>query len=108
MQLAIRGHVGAGRLLGDAVVRSWWPVAIPVLASTRWGRWVLLVAFARHVEEWYSRGVKVGLPGWLAARIFDDLAYGAGVWWGAMKHRTVKPLLPDLSDWPGRDGVGRT
>lgn len=108
VQLAVRGHVGAGRLLGDAVVRSWWPVAIPVLASTRWGRWVLLAAFARHVEEWYSRGAKVGLPGWLAARIFDDLAYGAGVWWGAMKHRTVKPLLPDLSDWPGRDGVGRT
>jgi mycofactocin system glycosyltransferase len=108
VQLAVRGHVGAGRLLGDAVVRSWWPVAIPVLASTRWGRWVLLAAFARHVEEWYTRGAKVGLPGWLAARILDDLAYGAGVWWGAAKHRTVRPLLPDLSDWPGRDGVGRT
>jgi mycofactocin system glycosyltransferase len=108
VQLAVRGHVGAGRLLGDAVVRSWWPVAIPVLASTRWGRWVLLAAFARHVEEWYSRGATVGLPAWLAARVLDDLAYGAGVWWGAIRHRTVKPLLPDLSDWPGRDGVGRT
>ncbi|GAA3438373.1 mycofactocin biosynthesis glycosyltransferase MftF [Kutzneria kofuensis] len=108
VQLAVRGHVGAGRLLGDAVVRSWWPVAIPVLASTRWGRWVLLAAFARHVEEWYSRGANVGLPGWLAARVADDLAYGAGVWWGAVRHGTVKPLLPDLSDWPGRDGVGRT
>ncbi len=108
VQLAVRGHVGAGRLLGDAVVRSWWPVAIPVLASTRWGRWVLLAALARHVEEWYTRGATVGLPGWLAARVLDDLAYGAGVWWGAIRHRTVKPLLPDLSDWPGRDGVGRT
>jgi len=36
------------------------------------------------------------------------ILYGAGVWWGAIRCRTVKPLLPDLSDWPGRDGVGRT
>jgi hypothetical protein len=24
----------------------------------------------------------------------DDLAYGAGLWWGAVRHRTLVPLLP--------------
>ncbi|CAA9382430.1 MAG: Mycofactocin system glycosyltransferase [uncultured Pseudonocardia sp.] len=24
----------------------------------------------------------------------DDLAYGAGLWWGALRHRTTAPLRP--------------
>ncbi|GAA1158795.1 mycofactocin system glycosyltransferase [Kitasatospora gansuensis] len=107
LQLAARGHLGAGRLLGDAVTRSWWPVAVPLLAATRAGRPLLAAAFARHAVDWYRDRPLVDLPRWTAARIADDLAYGAGVWWGALRHRTVAPLLPDLSDWPGRDGVQR-
>ena len=34
------------------------------------------------------------LPAFLVARRLDDLAYGAGLWWGAVAHRTLAPLRP--------------
>ncbi|MET9146589.1 mycofactocin biosynthesis glycosyltransferase MftF [Streptomyces sp. NPDC004042] len=103
--LALRGHWGAGRMFADAVTRSWWPVAVPALAASRHGRLLLAAAWGRHVTDWRAARPGVPLPGWVAARIADDLAYGAGVWWGALRHRTLAPLLPDPSSWPGRDGV---
>jgi hypothetical protein len=105
LRLALLGHLGAGRLLADAVTRSWSPISVPVLATTRRGRLLLAAAFGRHAWDWYRERPPVGLPQWVAARILDDAAYGAGVWWGAIRHRTVMPLMPDLADWPGRDGV---
>ena len=30
------------------------------------------------------------------ARRLDDAAYGAGVWWSALRGRSPKALLPDL------------
>lgn len=105
LELALRGHFGAGRLLADAVTRSWWPVALPVLASHRRGRWLLAAAFGVHLREWHLRRPAVDPGRWVALRCAEDLAYGAGVWWGALRHRTAAPLRPDLADWPGRDGV---
>ena len=34
---------------------------------------------------------------WLAASIADDTAYGAGVWRGALRHRTAGPLRPRIA-----------
>ncbi|MER6570183.1 mycofactocin biosynthesis glycosyltransferase MftF [Streptomyces sp. NPDC001093] len=105
--LALRGHWGAGRMFADAVTRSWWPVAVPALAASRHGRLLLAAAWARHVADWRAQRPALPLHQWLPARIADDLAYGAGVWWGALRHRTLAPLLPDAQEWPGRDGVRR-
>jgi hypothetical protein len=30
----------------------------------------------------------------LAGRRLDDLAYGAGLWWGALKARSPRVLMP--------------
>jgi hypothetical protein len=38
--------------------------------------------------------VRPSLPGHVAARRLDDLAYGAGLWWGALRCRTAEPLRP--------------
>jgi mycofactocin glycosyltransferase len=105
LRLATSGHLGAGRQLADAATRTWWPVALPALAATPTGRRLLAAAYARHVQDWYRLRPPVDLPRWLLLRGLDDLAYGAGVWWGAWRHRTVRPLLPHFSEWPGRDGV---
>ncbi|MFF3469010.1 mycofactocin biosynthesis glycosyltransferase MftF [Streptomyces sp. NPDC002619] len=105
--LALRGHWGAGHMFADAVTRSWWPVAMPALAASRNGRLLLTAALARHVTDWHTHRPPLSLPQWLTARVADDLAYGAGVWWGALRHRTLAPLRPDTSPWPGRDGVRR-
>ncbi len=34
-------------------------------------------------------------------RLADDLAYGAGVWWGCARARTILPLVPALGPWGG-------
>jgi hypothetical protein len=106
LKLALYGHLGAGRLLADAVTRAWWPLAVPTLASTRRGRWLLAAAYGQHLREWHQCRPPIDPLRWTALRALDDLCYGAGVWWGALQERTVAPLLPDLTDWPGRNGVG--
>lgn len=85
--LAARGQAGGARQLADAARRAWWPLAL----LTRRGRLVLLAALAPTIAEAVTR--RRG-PRWLALRIADDLAYGAGVWAGCARHRTADPLLP--------------
>lgn len=103
--LALRGHLGAGRFLAEALTRTWGPVAIPLLAATKRGRLVLALASARYLTEWARTRPPLGPGRWLAARAADDLGYGLGVWRGCLRERTVAPLVPDLSDWPGRRGA---
>ncbi|MEH0845009.1 mycofactocin biosynthesis glycosyltransferase MftF [Micromonospora sp. CPCC 205711] len=105
LRLAVLGHLGAGRLLADALVRAWGPVAVPGLLASRRGRLVLAAVLARHVRDWQRQRPDVDLLRWVALRLADDLTHGAGVCWGALRHRTLAPLLPDLAGWPGRDGV---
>jgi mycofactocin system glycosyltransferase len=102
LRLALRGHLGGGELLADAVTRCWWPVAVPVLAGSRRGRVLLAAAYGRHVREWARLRPPVDPARWVAVRAVDDLAYGAGVWWGALRERSAAALLPDLGDLPGR------
>ncbi|MEV0598876.1 mycofactocin biosynthesis glycosyltransferase MftF [Streptomyces sp. NPDC050315] len=107
LRLAALGHWGAGRALADAATRTWWPVALPLLATGRTGRLLLTAAYGRHVADWLRTRPPVSLPHWVAARAMDDFAYGAGVWRGALRARTLAPLLPDLADWPGNNGILR-
>ncbi|GLY71418.1 mycofactocin biosynthesis glycosyltransferase MftF [Amycolatopsis taiwanensis] len=102
LMLALRGHLGAGRFLADAVTRTWGPVAIPVLAWSKRGRLVLAAALSRHLLDWARARPAVGPLPWLLARVADDVSYGAGVWRGCLTERSAAALLPDLSDWPTR------
>jgi len=36
----------------------------------------------------------VGPVRFIVARRLDDLAYGAGLWWGALRSRSPRALLP--------------
>jgi mycofactocin glycosyltransferase len=100
--IALRGHLGAGTYLADAITRPWGPVAVPLLAMTKRGRLVLAAALARHLLGWVRTRPEVSPARWVLVRTADDLSYGAGVWYGCLRERTVAPLVPDLSDWPPR------
>jgi hypothetical protein len=41
-----------------------------------------------------ARRTSAPTPGLAPAAAADSLAYGAGVWWGALRARTTVPLLP--------------
>lgn len=89
LRLAALGHLGAGRLLANATRRAWWPMAL----FSRRGRRIVLAALLPCAVESLGKP-----PSWLALRIADDLAYGAGVWTGCARYGTFTPLLPQFTE----------
>ncbi|MDO9457602.1 MAG: mycofactocin system glycosyltransferase, partial [Nocardioides sp.] len=99
---ASAGRVAASAL-GSSVrqeaslaVRHLWPLAA-LAATTRTGRRVLLAAAV--VDGAVALTDRRGLDPLtrLAGRRIDDLAYGAGVWWGCARAGSARALLPRLS-----------
>jgi hypothetical protein len=99
-------ELSATRLTAEALTRTWqgvgryatqfaWPVlvAASILPRHRLRRAVTLaaLALAAPIAE-LSRRPDVTPSHLVAGRIADDLAYGAGVYAGCVKQRTVAPL----------------
>ncbi len=108
MQLAGTGHLFAGRLLADAVTRVWWPILLPLaLFSKRVRRVLLAAAVVPALLEWSRTRPRLDPLRYVVVRTLDGMAYGAGVWWGAIEARTIDPLLPDLTSWPKQSRYDR-
>jgi mycofactocin glycosyltransferase len=101
-RLVAFGVVGATFQISDALTRHYWPLAALACAmSPRARRTVATVALAQGVVDWWrhrrrDQRARPRLPAYLLARRLDDLAYGSGLWWGALRHRTLAPLRPEL------------
>ena len=99
-RLAGRGTLAAGRLLGRALSRTWWPVALPVaVAVPRLRMPLVALLLAAPALDWRDQRPAMGPAGYMAARLLDDVAYSIGVWQGCVKNRTVGPLRPRLWWW---------
>jgi len=71
------------------------PVALlAALASRRARRLVLAAAVADAAVAWWPHRAAVGPLRFAAARRLEDLAYGAGLWAGALRAREPRALLP--------------
>jgi mycofactocin system glycosyltransferase len=111
-RLAGGGTLAAGRPLGSALSRTWWPIAIPAaIAFPRLRRPVAALILAPPLLDWADRRPPLDPARYVAARLLDDAAYSLGVWQGCLKRRTIRPLLPSLgkSPQPGThyDRLGR-
>jgi GT2 family glycosyltransferase len=107
LRLSGGGTVMAGRLLGRAVSRTWWPVAIPAaIALPRLRRPLAALLLAAPLLEWHEQHPPLDPARYTAARLLDDLAYSLGVWRGCLTHRTARPLLPRLWWRSGRSEPG--
>jgi mycofactocin system glycosyltransferase len=95
-RLIALGAVGAAAQTADAVTRHYWPLAVlAALCSRRARGTVAAVALGSGVLDWWRAGPeRPAPPAFLLARRLDDLAYGAGLWWGAFTNRTLAPLRP--------------
>jgi mycofactocin system glycosyltransferase len=90
--------VSTGWQLGSALTRHWWPLTVlGCLVSRRVRRVALVAAVAEGVADRRRVQTELGPLAYTVAHRLDDLAYGAGLWWGAWRHRTSAPLLPALS-----------
>jgi mycofactocin glycosyltransferase len=79
-----------GRVLGALA-----PVAVR-------GRAGLALAVAPHLSDWWQRRPPVDPVRWTAVRLVDEAAYGAGVWVGCWRRRSLRPLVPRLRPADGR------
>jgi mycofactocin system glycosyltransferase len=95
VRLAGGGTLAAGRPLGSALSRTWWPVAIPAaIALPKLRLPVAALILAPPLLDWADRRPPLDPARYVAARLLDDAAYSLGVWQGCLSRRTIRPLLP--------------
>jgi mycofactocin system glycosyltransferase len=93
--LVLRGQGASGRTLARAATRHHWPVAAAAAAvSGRARRALLAVVAADAAAAWWPHRDRVGPVRFALARRLEDLAYGAGLWEGALRARDARALLP--------------
>ncbi len=105
-RLVARGHWGAGRQLASATWRTYLPVVLLFSTqSKRARRWTVATALVHSMLDYRQRKPQMNPMTYGSIRMLDDVAYCAGLWWGCMTNRNVKPLLPKMNNWPGRRNV---
>jgi tetratricopeptide (TPR) repeat protein len=93
-QLAGRGHLSAGRTIAQGLVRPLWPVTVLAIVFLPWRRLKLaLVAgvLAPSIIDWIRTRPDIAPLPYVALRLADDMAYGAGVWVGSVRAGTLEP-----------------
>jgi len=102
-RLAGGGTIAAGRPIGSALSRTWWPIAIPAaIAFPKLRRPIVALILAPPLLDWADRRPPLDPARYVAARLLDDGAYSLGVWQGCLRRRTLRPLLPALGNWRHR------
>ncbi len=93
--LVLRGTAVSGRTLARAATRHHWPLAVASSLVFRQARRALAaVAVLDAVLAWWPHHGVIGPVTFAAGRRLEDLGYGAGLWWGALRARDVRSLLP--------------
>ncbi|ROR89761.1 mycofactocin biosynthesis glycosyltransferase MftF [Nocardioides aurantiacus] len=89
--VAVRGLGWAVRQESALLLRHWWPLGLLALGS-RSGRRALVSAVAVDLVVHRDVVRRTGLLRTLVARRVDDLAYGSGLWVGAVREREWRGL----------------
>ncbi len=98
-RLVGRGLLGTLWQVIGALTRHYWPLtALGCVLSSRVRRLALAAVLVDGVADWVrhrgSSDPRLDPLRYLLARRLDDLGYGAGLWWGAGRLRTIAPLRP--------------
>lgn len=95
--LASQGLLAALSQSADLGLRHWWPLgALLGSWSTALRRFLVVAAVLEGVAEHRRCQSHLTLTCFLVARRLDDVAYGTGVWIGAVRARARNALLPDV------------
>lgn len=97
-RLFAHGHLLAGRALAEAITRTWWPLMAAASPFSRRVRWIwMLAVVVPGLRRWTVRKSTMDPARYLAARFYDDVSYGAGVWAGVIGTRRLGALRPVLT-----------
>ncbi|MEI7885756.1 MAG: mycofactocin biosynthesis glycosyltransferase MftF [Actinomycetes bacterium] len=117
LRLGIGGHLGAGAQLARSVQRVWWPVAVPAAVLSSRARSAVAAAVVvtaldslrdqrselselselsgtKHPSRASSLSEALQFVG---LGLLDDMSYGAGVWLGCLRERSLRALLPTIT-----------
>ena len=97
--LAAEGFVAGLWQLASALCRHYWPITLlAVLLSSRIRKIALGMAVAEACSDWYKHRELGGLDPvrYIFFKRADDIAYGTGVWSGALSARSIEALKPRL------------
>jgi mycofactocin system glycosyltransferase len=96
--LSLAALRGTGEQLLRCATRHHWPLAVAAAAVNRRARYLLLAAgLAEGLADRRRSGASLDPLTHAAIRRLDDLAYGWGVWRGALRRRTTAPLMPRIA-----------
>ncbi|WP_327320089.1 mycofactocin biosynthesis glycosyltransferase MftF [Streptomyces sp. NBC_01235] len=107
--LTAMGAIGALSQTSALLTRHWWPVtAVGCAVSRRVRRAAALAAVTDVALEYWRARPDIDPVRYGVARRLDDLAYGSGVWWSAVRGRSTVSLRPRVTHArtePGSAGV---
>jgi hypothetical protein len=93
--MSVRGLGWAVRQESALMVRHWWPLSLLGIRSRSVRRALataLVIDACVAINE--CTETSLSLPALLAGRRLDDLAYGAGLWSGALRSLSIATLRP--------------
>jgi mycofactocin glycosyltransferase len=91
-RLSLRGLGWAVRQESGLLLRHWWPAAAVGALVSRRVRRALVTATVVDLVVFHRDREGVDPVTALAARRLDDVSYGAGLWWGAIRARDLRCL----------------
>lgn len=101
-RITTQGLASTIQLLASAISRAWWPIFF-ILALFSFGAGFAFFA-SLLIPAVYGlvRHKPKRIFGYMGLRILDNLAYGAGVWRGAITARSFRCLIPTITRSPLR------
>ncbi len=103
IRLALGGSARAALPSLQALARAWGPALVVGLVPRRTRAACALTLVAPAARGWWRQGRGLGPLSYGLAHVADDLAYATGVWLGAARARTIRPLVPSVRRarrWP--------
>jgi mycofactocin system glycosyltransferase len=94
VDVAARGIGWAVRQESALLLRHWWPATAAASLISPSIRRMVATALAVDLVVATREHLQVGFVHALVGRRLDDLAYGAGLWCGAIRARSARGLLP--------------
>lgn len=98
--LTAQGFVGGFWQLASAMCRHYWPVTLlAVISSRKIRRLAIAAAVSEGLVDWYRHRESGGLGPvrYVLFKRADDVAYGLGLWRGAIEARDLAALKPRIT-----------
>lgn len=92
IRLSARGIGWAVRQEAALLLRHWWPVTVILAPFSRPVRRAVVTAIVLDLVLFLRERPGVSWSSALLGRRLDDLAYGGGLWWGAIRRGSMRCL----------------